>query len=67
MKYSWSDARQAVSSAYFRRVTVRTGPGKVDTRANTNFLPIDWDTGFGILARGDTGFLIEQQEFHDAD
>ena len=67
MKYSWSDARQAVSSAYFRRVTVRTGPGKVGTRANTNFLPIDWDTGFGILARGDTGLLMKQQEFHDAD
>ena len=67
MKYSWSDVRQAVLLIYFRRVTVRIGPGKVDIRANINFFLIDWDTGFSILVKGDIGLLIKQQEFYNAD
>ena len=67
MKYSWSDVRQIILLAYFRRVIVRTGPGKINIRANINFFLINWNTGFGILIKKDIGLLIEQQEFYNAD
>ena len=67
IKYSWSDARQAISLIYFRRVTVRTEPGKINIQININFFLIDWDTGFGILIKKNIGLLIKQQKFHNAD
>ena len=30
IKYSWSDAKQVILLIYFRRVTIRIRPGKID-------------------------------------